>query len=134
MSNRSGAPAGARFSLRRLAAARAGTSVARRVPLLSEALAVLRLARFIRLARFVVIVARALQAERRLTSGGLASGRRPPDRDGDHRRGALRNTRSQRASSGACGTGLATADQPGLRRRAARGPTRVSKPNSLEDV
>jgi voltage-gated potassium channel len=39
------------------------------VPLLSEALAVLRLARFIRLARFVVIVARALQAERRLTSG-----------------------------------------------------------------
>jgi hypothetical protein len=30
---------------------------------------VLRLARFIRLARFVVIVARALQAERRLTSG-----------------------------------------------------------------
>ena len=39
------------------------------IPLLSEALAVLRLARFIRLARFVVIVARALQAERRLTSG-----------------------------------------------------------------
>jgi voltage-gated potassium channel len=39
------------------------------VPLLSEALAVLRLARFIRLARFAVIVARALQAERRLTSG-----------------------------------------------------------------
>jgi hypothetical protein len=48
---------------------------------------VLRLARFIRLARFVVIVARALQAERRLTSGGLALGRRPPDRDGNHRRG-----------------------------------------------
>jgi voltage-gated potassium channel len=39
------------------------------VPLLSEALAWLRLARFIRFARFVVIVARALQAERRLTSG-----------------------------------------------------------------
>jgi voltage-gated potassium channel len=39
------------------------------VPLLSEALAVLRLARFVRLARFAVIVARALQAERRLTSG-----------------------------------------------------------------
>jgi voltage-gated potassium channel len=39
------------------------------VPLLSKALAWLRLARLLRLARFVVIVARALQAERRLTSG-----------------------------------------------------------------
>jgi voltage-gated potassium channel len=39
------------------------------VPLLSKALAWLRLARFIRLARFGVLVARALQAERRLTSG-----------------------------------------------------------------
>ena len=39
------------------------------VPLLGKALAWLRLARFIRLARFGVIVARALQAERRLTSG-----------------------------------------------------------------
>jgi voltage-gated potassium channel len=39
------------------------------IPLLSRALAWLRLARFIRLARFGVIVSRALQAERRLTSG-----------------------------------------------------------------
>ena len=39
------------------------------IPLLSRALAWLRLARLLRLARFVVIVARALQAERRLTSG-----------------------------------------------------------------
>ena len=39
------------------------------IPLLSKALAWLRLARFIRLARFGVIVSRALQAERRLTSG-----------------------------------------------------------------
>ena len=39
------------------------------IPLLSKALAWLRLARFFRLLRFVVIVARALQAERRLTSG-----------------------------------------------------------------
>jgi voltage-gated potassium channel len=39
------------------------------VPFLGEALAWLRLARFIRLARFGVIVSRALQAERRLTSG-----------------------------------------------------------------
>ncbi len=38
-------------------------------PLLGKALAWLRLARFIRLARFGIIVARALQAERRLTSG-----------------------------------------------------------------
>jgi voltage-gated potassium channel len=39
------------------------------IPLLSKALAWLRLARFIRLARFGVIVGRALQAESRLTSG-----------------------------------------------------------------
>ena len=39
------------------------------IPLLGKALAWLRLARFFRLLRFVVIVARALQAERRLTSG-----------------------------------------------------------------
>ena len=39
------------------------------IPLLSKALAWQRLARLLRLARFVVIVARALQAERRLTSG-----------------------------------------------------------------
>jgi voltage-gated potassium channel len=39
------------------------------VPLLGKALAWLRLARLIRLARFAVIIGRALQAERRLTSG-----------------------------------------------------------------
>jgi voltage-gated potassium channel len=39
------------------------------VPLLSQALSWLRLARFIRLARFGVIISRALQAEKRLTSG-----------------------------------------------------------------
>ena len=39
------------------------------IPLLSKALAWLRLARFIRLARFGVIISRALQAESRLTSG-----------------------------------------------------------------
>jgi voltage-gated potassium channel len=39
------------------------------IPLLSQALAWLRLARFIRLARFGVIIGRALQAEKRLTSG-----------------------------------------------------------------
>jgi len=39
------------------------------IPLLGKALAWIRFARFIRLARFGVIVARALQAERRLTSG-----------------------------------------------------------------
>jgi voltage-gated potassium channel len=39
------------------------------VPLLGEVLAWLRLARFFRLARFGVLVSRALQAERRLTSG-----------------------------------------------------------------
>jgi voltage-gated potassium channel len=39
------------------------------IPLLGKAFAWLRLARFFRLARFGVIVARALQAERRLTSG-----------------------------------------------------------------
>jgi voltage-gated potassium channel len=39
------------------------------IPLLSKALAWLRRARFLRLARFGVIVGRALQAERRLTSG-----------------------------------------------------------------
>jgi voltage-gated potassium channel len=39
------------------------------VPLLGKALSWLRLARFIRLARFGVIVSRALQAEGRLTSG-----------------------------------------------------------------
>jgi voltage-gated potassium channel len=43
--------------------------VALTIPLLGKALAWLRLARLFRLARFVVIVARALQAERRLTSG-----------------------------------------------------------------
>jgi voltage-gated potassium channel len=39
------------------------------IPLLGKALSWLRLARFIRLARFGVILSRALQAERRLTSG-----------------------------------------------------------------
>jgi voltage-gated potassium channel len=39
------------------------------IPLLGKALAWVRLARLLRLARFIVIVARALQAERRLTSG-----------------------------------------------------------------
>jgi voltage-gated potassium channel len=39
------------------------------IPLLSKALAWLRLARLLRLARFAVVVGRALQAERRLTSG-----------------------------------------------------------------
>jgi voltage-gated potassium channel len=39
------------------------------IPLLGKALAWLRLARFIRLARFGVIISRAVQAERRLTSG-----------------------------------------------------------------
>ena len=39
------------------------------LPLLGKALAWLQLARFLRLARFGVIVARALQAESRLTSG-----------------------------------------------------------------
>ena len=39
------------------------------IPLLGQALAWLRLARFLRLARLGVVVARALQAERRLTSG-----------------------------------------------------------------
>jgi voltage-gated potassium channel len=39
------------------------------VPLVTEALAWLRLARFIRLARLGALVTRALQAERRLTSG-----------------------------------------------------------------
>jgi voltage-gated potassium channel len=39
------------------------------VPLLGQALSWLRLARFIRLARFGVIVSRALQAEKRLTAG-----------------------------------------------------------------
>ena len=39
------------------------------IPLLGKAFAWLRLARFFRLLRFGVIVARALQAERRLTSG-----------------------------------------------------------------
>ena len=39
------------------------------IPLLGKALAWLRLARFIRLARFGVIIGRALQAERRLTAG-----------------------------------------------------------------
>ena len=39
------------------------------IPLLGEALAWIRFARFFRLARFAVIVSRALQAERRLTSG-----------------------------------------------------------------
>jgi voltage-gated potassium channel len=39
------------------------------VPLLGKALSWLRLARFIRLARFGVIISRALQAEKRLTSG-----------------------------------------------------------------
>jgi voltage-gated potassium channel len=39
------------------------------IPLVTEALAWLRLARFIRLARFGALVGRALQAERRLTSG-----------------------------------------------------------------
>jgi voltage-gated potassium channel len=39
------------------------------IPTLGKALAWLRLARFIRLARFGVIISRALQAERRLTAG-----------------------------------------------------------------
>lgn len=39
------------------------------IPLLGKALAWLRIARFLRLARFGVIVGRALQAERRMTSG-----------------------------------------------------------------
>jgi voltage-gated potassium channel len=39
------------------------------IPLLGEALAWIRFARLFRLARFAVIVSRALQAERRLTSG-----------------------------------------------------------------
>jgi voltage-gated potassium channel len=39
------------------------------IPLLGQALAWLRLARFTRLARFAVIVTRAIQAERRVTSG-----------------------------------------------------------------
>ena len=39
------------------------------IPLLGKALAWIRFARFVRLARFGVIIGRALQAERRLTSG-----------------------------------------------------------------
>jgi len=39
------------------------------IPLMGQALSWLRLARFIRLARFGVIISRALQAEKRLTSG-----------------------------------------------------------------
>jgi voltage-gated potassium channel len=39
------------------------------IPTLGTALAWLRLARFIRLARFGVIISRALQAERRMTAG-----------------------------------------------------------------
>jgi voltage-gated potassium channel len=39
------------------------------IPLLGKALAWIRFARFIRLARFGVIIGRALQAEKRLTSG-----------------------------------------------------------------
>jgi voltage-gated potassium channel len=39
------------------------------IPLVGQALSWLRLARFIRLARFGVIISRALQAEKRLTSG-----------------------------------------------------------------
>jgi voltage-gated potassium channel len=39
------------------------------IPLLGQALAWLRLARFIRFARFAVLVTRAIQAERRVTSG-----------------------------------------------------------------
>jgi voltage-gated potassium channel len=39
------------------------------IPLLGKALSWLRLARFIRLARFGVIISRALQAEKRLSSG-----------------------------------------------------------------
>ena len=47
----------------------ADTIVVLTIPLLGEALAWIRFARFFRLARFAVIVSRALQAERRLTSG-----------------------------------------------------------------
>ena len=39
------------------------------IPLLGKALAWIRFARFVRLARFGVMISRALQAERRLTSG-----------------------------------------------------------------
>ena len=39
------------------------------IPLLGKALAWLRLARFIRLARFGIIISRAVQAERRMTAG-----------------------------------------------------------------
>ena len=39
------------------------------IPLLGKALAWIRFARFVRLARFGVIISRALQADRRLTSG-----------------------------------------------------------------
>ena len=75
------------------------------IPLLGKALAWLRLARLLRLARFVVIVARALQAERRLTSGDSLRVAVDPDRDRNHRREGPRSTRSQRASSRTSGTG-----------------------------
>jgi signal transduction histidine kinase len=39
------------------------------IPLLGPVLSALRLARFLRFARFAVILARALQAQRRITSG-----------------------------------------------------------------
>jgi voltage-gated potassium channel len=61
------------FASRKMAALRAHwldvAIVVLTIPLLGQVLAWLRLARFIRLARFGVIVGRALQAERRLTSG-----------------------------------------------------------------
>ena len=47
------------------------------IPLLGQALSWLRLARFVRLARFGAVAGRALQAERRLTSGEKFRG---PDR------------------------------------------------------
>src|SRR5688572_9496565 len=56
------------------------------IPLLGKAFAWLRLARSFRLARFGVIVARALQARASPHVGRLASYRLDPDRDRNHRR------------------------------------------------
>jgi hypothetical protein len=74
------------------------------VPTLGKALAWLRLARFIRLARFAVIVARALQAERRLTSGDSLRVAALLTVTGIIVRG-VPNTRSPKVSSRASGTG-----------------------------
>jgi hypothetical protein len=99
------------------------------VPFLGEALAWLRLARFIRLARFGVIVGRALQAERRLTSGDSLRVASILTVTAICIAGAAQHA-LQAASSGAFGTASGGRSRPSRRLATATSTQRRSKAGS----